>query len=73
MPSSSAKVGDGLGLGDLMGQHIAERAEFADLELAVAHRLDLGVVAGRDEHLDLATKLVADQLGEVVVDRQQLG
>jgi len=26
-----------------MGEHVTERSELADLELAVAHRLDLGV------------------------------
>ena len=57
-------------LGDLVGQHIAERAELADLELVVAHRLDLGGVAGGDEELHRAAELVADQLGEIGVDRQ---
>jgi len=26
-----------------MGEHVTERSELADLELVVAHRLDLGV------------------------------
>ena len=38
-----AEGGDCLGLRDLMGEHVTERSELADLELAVAHRLDLGV------------------------------
>ena len=70
MPSL-AERGDRFGLGDLVGEHVAERAELADLQLAVAHRLDLGVVAGRDEQLHRAADLVADQLGQIIVDRQQ--
>jgi hypothetical protein len=50
-------------------QYITEPPEFADVELVIAHRLDLGVVAGDDEHLDLAAELVADQLAELVVNR----
>jgi hypothetical protein len=51
-----------------MREHIAERSKFADLELAVAHRFDLGVVAGRDEHLDLAAEVFADQLSDLLID-----
>jgi hypothetical protein len=54
-----------------MGEHVAERAEFADFELAVAHRFDLGVVTGRNENLDLAAKLLADQLSDFLIDRDQ--
>ena len=65
----SAKRGDRLGLRHLMGEHVAERSEFTDLELPIAHRLDLGVVAGRNENLDLAAKLLADQLSDLLIDR----
>ena len=68
-----AERGHRLGVGDLVREHVAERAELADLELAVAHRLDLGVVGGGDEYLDLAAELVAEHLGDVIVDRHQLG
>ena len=64
--------GDRLGLGDLMRQHVAERSELARLELTGPHRLDLGVVARGDQHLHLAAELLADQLGDMVVDRHQL-
>jgi hypothetical protein len=54
-----------------MGEHITERSELADFELAVAHRFDLGVVAGRDKDLDFAAELLADQLSDLLVDRNQ--
>ena len=60
----SAESGDRLGLRHLMGEHITERSEFANFELAVTHRLDLSIVAGRDKDLDLAAELVADQLSD---------
>ena len=66
-----AEGGDRLGLRHLMGEHVAERPEFADFELAVAHRFDLGVVAGGDKNLDLAAELVADQLPDLLVNRDQ--
>jgi hypothetical protein len=68
---SSAKRGDRLGLRHLMGKHIPERAEFADFELTVAHRLYLGVVTGRNKDFDLAAELLSDQLSELLVDRDQ--
>lgn len=62
---------DGIRVGDLMREHIAEGAELTDFELVVAHCLDFGVVAGRDEELHFAAELVADQLGNVLIHRQQ--
>ena len=56
-----------------MRQHVAERPELADLQLAGAHRLDFGVVVGGDEDLDLAAEFLAEQLADVVVDRHQFG
>jgi hypothetical protein len=55
----------------LVRQDIAERAEFPDFELAAAHRLDLGVVAGCDIDLDLAAELFADHLPDLLVNRHQ--
>jgi hypothetical protein len=54
-----------------MREHIAERSEFADFELAVAHRFNLGVVARRDKKLDLAAELIADQLSDLLIDGDQ--
>ena len=54
-----------------MRQHVTERPEFGELELAIAHRFDLGVVAGSDEYLDFAADFVADHLADLLVDRHQ--
>ena len=59
---------DRFGLGDLMGEHVAERSEFADLELAVTHRFDLGIVIGGDEDLHRAAELLADHGADLLVD-----
>jgi hypothetical protein len=64
---------DRLGPGDLMRKHVSQRSEFPDFKLAVAHCFDLGVVAGGDENLDLAAELVADQLSDLLIDRNQAG
>src|SRR5215471_21142837 len=64
----SSKSGDRLRFRDLMREHITKRAELADFELAVAHGLDLGVVAGRNKYLDLTAELVADQFADLLVD-----
>jgi len=57
----------------LVRQDIAEWPELADLQLVVAHRLDLGVVVGSDEDLHLAAQLFADQVADMLIDRHQLG
>lgn len=49
-----AESGDCLGLRHLVGQHVTERPEFRQFKLAIAHRLDFGVVTGGDKDLDLA-------------------
>jgi hypothetical protein len=67
----AAERGDGFGLRHLVRQHVAERPELADFELPVAHRLDFGVVAGRNIDFDLAADLVADQLADLLVNRRQ--
>ena len=52
-----------------MRQHVAERAEFTDFEFAVAHRFDLGVVAGRDEHGYGATDFLRERDADLIENR----
>src|SRR5262249_24745442 len=66
-----AKCGHGLGLRHPLRQHITKRAKLGDFELAIAHRLDLGIVARGNEHLDLTADLITDQLADLLVDRYE--
>ncbi len=66
-----AECGHRLGLRHLMRQHVTERPELRELELAIAHRFNLGVVAGSDEYFDFAADFVADHLADFLVDRHQ--
>src|SRR5580692_385403 len=62
---------DRFGFRHLMRQHITQRTELSEFELAAAHRFDLGVVTGGDKHLDRTAYFVADQLADLFVDRHQ--
>ncbi len=65
------KARDRLGFGNLVGKHIAERAELGDIEFAVTHRLDLGGVIRGNEDFDLATQGLAEQRPDILKDRRE--
>jgi hypothetical protein len=64
---------DRLGVGELMGEDVAERAELGGVDLAGAHRLDGGGVAGADLDIDRAAELLADQMADLVIEGDEAG